>query len=378
VSGAVETPASELIEGPVVEPRPSAVRRFFSAWLVRRLFKAVLTVFIVTTGTFFLVRLLPGNPVDTYIQTQIAQTGVSYAEAAAQARGLFSLDPNEPLIQQYFDYLGNVLHADFGNSLLSPGTTVAQVIKTYLPWTLFSVGIATILSFGIGILAGMLMAYRRESWIDHVLTSIGSLLHAIPNYILAIVIVVFFGVKLQLFDLSTIRGSYSPGISPEFSLSFLNDALYHASLPIIAYVLTTVGSWALVMKSSTVETLGEDYVTVARARGLTDARIRAGYVGRNAVLPLFSQLAVSLGFVVGGSIFVEKIFGYQGIGYSLYTAVSGRDYPVLQGIFLVITISVVVANLLADLLYSRLDPRIRTTAKTKGPAVQAKGVTTDG
>ncbi|GAA1661621.1 ABC transporter permease [Kribbella alba] len=366
MSDAVDTPAPRLVEGLPEEPKPSPARRLADAWLVRRLGKALLTIFLVTTLTFFLVRLLPGNPVDTYIQTQIAQTGVSYAEAAAQARGLFSLDPNEPLIQQYFDYLGNVLHGDFGNSLLSPGTTVAQVIKTYLPWTLFSVGIATILSFGIGILAGMLMAYRRESWIDHVLTSIGSLLHAIPNYILAIIIVVFFGVKLQLFDLSTIRGSYSPGMSPEFSLSFLNDALYHASLPIIAYVLTTVGSWALVMKSSTVETLGEDYVTVARARGLTDARIRAGYVGRNAVLPLFSQLAVSLGFVVGGSIFVEKIFGYQGIGYSLYTAVSGRDYPVLQGIFLVITISVVVANLLADLLYGRLDPRIRTAAKAKG------------
>jgi peptide/nickel transport system permease protein len=173
-------------------------------------------------------------------------------------------------------------------------------------------------------------------------------------------------VKLQVFNLTTIRGSYSPGMTPEFSLSFLNDALYHATLPILAYLLTTVGSWALVMKSSTVETLGEDYVTVARARGLTDAKIRLGYVGRNAVLPLFSQLAVSLGFVVGGSIFVEKIFGYQGIGYSLYNALSGRDYPVLQGIFLVLTVSVVLANFLADVLYSRLDPRIRTGGKAKG------------
>jgi peptide/nickel transport system permease protein len=366
VSGAVEIPDRKLVEGPVDEPKPSPGRRFADAWLVRRLAKAILTIFLVSTLTFFLVRLLPGNPVDTYIQTQIAQTGASYADAAAQARSLFSLDPNQPLIQQYLNYLVNVLHGDFGTSLLSPGTTVAEVIKTYLPWTLFSVGIAQILSFVIGILAGMLMAYRRESWIDHVLTSVGSLLHAIPNYLLAIIIVVFFGVKLQLFNLSTIRGSYSPGVTPEFSLSFLNDALYHASLPIIAYVLTTVGSWALVMKSSTVETLGEDYVTVARARGLADGRIRAGYVGRNAVLPLFSQLAVSLGFVVGGSIFVEKIFGYQGIGFSLYTAISGRDYPVLQGIFLVITISVVVANLLADVLYSRLDPRIRVGGKAKG------------
>jgi peptide/nickel transport system permease protein len=366
VSGAVETPASKLIEGPAEEPRPTAVRRFTSAWLVRRFAKAILTIFLVTTMTFFLVRLLPGNPVDTFISTQIAQTGVSYADAAAQARSLFSLDPDQPLVQQYLQYMVNMVHGDFGNSLLSPGTTVAQVIKTYLPWTLFSVGIATIIAFITGIVAGMVMAYRRETWIDHLLTSIGSLLHAIPNYILAILIVVFLGVKLQLFDLTKARGSYSPGVQPAFTLSFLNDALYHATLPILAYTLTTVGSWALVMKSSTVETLGEDYVTVARARGLTDQRIRSGYVGRNAVLPLFSALAVSLGFVVGGSIFVERIFGYQGIGFSLFNALSGRDYPVLQGIFLVLTISLVLANLAADILYSRLDPRIRVGGKAKG------------
>jgi peptide/nickel transport system permease protein len=366
VSGAVEIPASELIEGPADEPRPNAARRFLNAWLPRRIAKAILTIFIVTSGTFFLVRLLPGNPVDTYIQTQIAQTGVSYEAAAAQAKNLFSLDPDQPLIQQYVTYMVNLLHGDFGNSLLSPGTTVAQVIRTYLPWTLFSVGVATIIAFVIGIVAGMIMAYRRESWVDHTLSSVGSLLHAIPNYILAILIVVFLGVKLQVFNLTEARGSYTPGVEPSFSLAFLNDIFYHAMLPILAYVLTTVGSWALVMKSSTTETLGEDYVTVARARGLSDSRIRSGYVGRNAVLPLFSALAVSLGFVVGGSIFVERIFGYQGIGFSLYNAVSGRDYPVLQGIFLVITISVVLANLLADILYSRLDPRVRIPGKGQG------------
>lgn len=366
MGGAVETPTGKLIEAPVAEPRPSPVKRFLRAWLVRRLAKAILTVFIVTTGTFFMVRLLPGNPVDTYIQTQIAQTGISYADAAAQARNLFSLDPDQPLIQQYVTYMLNLVHGDFGNSLLSPGTTVAEVIKTYLPWTLFSVGVATIFSFIIGIAAGMLMAYRRESWVDHLLSSLGSLLHAIPNYILAILIVVFLGVKLQWFNLTEARGSYTPGVEPSFSLSFLNDIFYHAMLPILAYALTTVGSWALVMKSSTTETLGEDYVTVARARGLSDSRIRTGYVGRNAVLPLFSQLAVSLGFVVGGSIFVEKIFSYQGIGYILFNAVNGRDYAVLQGIFLVVTISVVAANLLADILYSRLDPRIRVGGQAKG------------
>jgi peptide/nickel transport system permease protein len=347
------------------EKRPSLIGQVGGSWIVRRLVKFVVTVFVVTTLTFFLVRLLPGNPVDTFITTQMQQTGMSYADAAAMAQGLFSFNPREPMLQQYATYMSNMLHGNLGNSLLSPGTTVVQTIRIYLPWTLFSVGVAQIMAFVFGVLLGMLMAYRRTTWIDHVLTNLGSLLHAIPNYILAILIVVFFGVKLQVFDLTAMRGSYSPGVHPSFSLDFLSDALYHASLPILVYVLTTVGTWALVMKSSTVEALGEDYVTVAKARGLSESRIVFGYVGRNAVLPLFSQLAVTFGFVVGGAIFVEKIFSYQGIGLALFTAINGRDYPVLQGIFLIITVSVVLANLVADLLYSRLDPRIRVAGSER-------------
>jgi peptide/nickel transport system permease protein len=346
------------------KPR-SVLRQVSGSWVLRRLIKFVVTIFVVASLTFFLIRLLPGNPVDTFISTQMQQTGMSHADAAAMAQGLFSFNPNEPVINQYGTYMNNLLHGNLGNSLLSPGTTVAQVIRTYLPWTLFAVGVAQILAFIFGVLVGMLIAYRRTTWIDHVLTNLGSLLHAIPNYIMAILFVVFLGVKLQVFDLTAMRGSYSPGVHPSFSFDFLSDALYHASLPILVYVLTTVGTWALVMKSSTVEALGEDYVTVAKARGLAESRIIFGYVGRNAVLPLFSQLAVTFGFVVGGSIFVEKVFSYQGIGLELFTALNGRDYPVLQGIFLVLTVSVVFANLVADLLYSRLDPRIRVVGSER-------------
>ena len=345
--------------------RRSIFGRVSGSYVLRRIIKALLTVYAVATLTFFLVRLLPGNPIDTYIQTLIGQQGMSYPDAAAQAAGLFSFDPTEPVFQQYLSYLGNVVHGNLGNSILSPGVTVVQTIRIYLPWTLFSVGVATLLAFLLGIGAGMLMAYRRGTWIDHLLTTVGSFLHAIPNYLLAILFVVIFGVKLQLFDLTAMRGSYSPGVHPNFSLDFLSDILYHASLPILIYLLTTVGTWALVMKSSTVETLGQDYVTVAKARGLADSRIIFGYVGRNAVLPLVSQLAVSFGFVVGGAILVEKTFAYQGIGAATFTALNGRDYPVLQGIFLVITVSVVVANLLADLIYSRLDPRITKPGSEK-------------
>jgi peptide/nickel transport system permease protein len=150
-----------------------------------------------------------------------------------------------------------------------------------------------------------------------------------------------------------------PGLQPGLTVAFVTDVLYHAALPVLTYVLTTIGSWMLLMKSSTLSTLEEDYVTVARARGLSDGRIMRAYVGRNAVLPLFAQVAIAAGFVVGGSVVIERIFVYEGIGFVLLDAINRRDYPLMQAIFLVITVSVIGANLLADLLYSRLDPRIR-------------------
>jgi peptide/nickel transport system permease protein len=332
-------------------------------YVLRRVLKALLTIFLISTMTFFLVRLLPGNPVETYINTLIGQYGMSYQDAATQAAGLFSFNPSEPLLQQYWEYLQALSHGDLGRPLLSPGATVGDLIKSYLPWTLFSVGLGLLISFTLGIGLGMLIAYHREGPADHILTAVGSLLHSVPNYLLAIMIVVFLGVQLGWLPITNMRGSYSPGVTPSLSFDFAKDALYHASLPIATYVLSTIGSWMLIMKSSTLATLDEDYVTAARARGLKDGRITTAYVGRNAVLPLFTQLAIAAGFVVGGSLLIEPLFQYQGIGWILKNAVNQRDYPVMQGIFLVVTTSVVVANLLADLLYGRLDPRIRINSE---------------
>jgi peptide/nickel transport system permease protein len=335
----------------------------YRSYVVRRVVKALVTIFLISTLTFFLVRMLPGNPVDAFISALIGQYGMSYQDAANQAAGLFSFNPNQPLAEQYWQYLVALSHGDLGRPLLSQGTTVGDIIKSYLPWTLFSVGLGLIISFSVGIGLGMVMAYRREGVADHVLTALGSLLYSVPNYLMAIMIVVFLGVQLGWLPITNMRGAYSPGVTPALSLDFVKDALFHASLPIATYVLSTVGSWMLIMKSSTLATLGEDYVTAARARGLKNSRITAAYVGRNAVLPLFTQLAIAAGFVVGGSLLIEPLFQYQGIGWILKNSVNQRDYPVMQGIFLVITVSVVMANLLADLLYGRLDPRIRISTE---------------
>ena len=340
----------------------SAPRRFHSilhSYVVRRLGRALVVIWIVASGVFFLVRLLPGNPVEVYINTQIGQYGKTYEQAAAEAAGIFSFNPNTPLWRQYLDYVVGVFTGDLGNSIVSPGITVVQKIALHLPWTLFSVGLALVISVAIGLTLGMVMAYRRGGVIDHSVSLIGSALHAVPNYLMAILIVVVGAVQLGIIDFARMRGNSSPGLKPGFNYTFIADAMYHATLPMITYILTTVGTWALVMKSSTTQVLGEDYVTVAKARGLNELRIQSNYVGRNALLPLVSQIATQAGFVVGGAIFVEQTFAYRGVGLALFESISSRDYPVIQGILLVVTIVVVLANLAADLINAALDPRIR-------------------
>lgn len=338
-----------------------SINRVVSHYLFRRLLKAIFTIFFVTSLIFFLIRLMPSNPIQVYINELIVQYSLTYDEARDQAASLFAIDLDAPMYVQYLDYLSHLLRGDLGTSLRSPGTTVLSVIARFLPWTLFSVGTGLLISFTLGVSLGMLMAYKRESSLEPVLAGMGSFLSSVPNYIIGILLLVFLGVRWELVPIGQMRGSMTPGIQSGLNPSFIADIFFHAALPIATYVLTTIGGWMLTMKSSTISTLGEDYVTVARARGLSETRITTAYVGRNAALPLFTQLAISIGFVVGGSILIEQIFVYQGIGYQLLVAINNRDYPVMQGIFFIITASVVASNFLADFLYSRLDPRVRVT-----------------
>lgn len=352
--------ATTLSASQVEHPHQSTLlQRLTHSYYAQKLLKTLFTVFVVTTFTFFLVRLLPGNPVEQMINFLINTQGISMKEAQDQAAALYAIDLNQPLYLQYFDYLAKTFRGDLGYSLLSQGTTVTSIILKFLPWTIFSVGTGLILSFVVGMGLGMVMAYARDSWIDHGLTVFASIFSSVPDYLIGLLLIVWLGIQWKLVPIAAMRGSLSPNTVPGLNLAFFADAFFHAALPISTYFITTVGRWMLSMKSSTISTLGEDYVTVAKARGLTDWRITTAYVGRNASLPLFTQLAISIGFVVGGSFLIERIFVYQGIGAALGAAIGRRDYTVMQGIFLVITLSVVFANFFADLLYSWIDPRIK-------------------
>jgi peptide/nickel transport system permease protein len=334
-----------------------SIQKVTSSYLLRRLAKALFSIWLVTTITFFVIRAMPGSAVDVLMQELTAQ-GVSPEDARNQAAALMNIDLDQPLAGQYMDYLGNVLRGDLGNSYRSAGKPVSSLIAQVLPWTLFSVGLALLITFVLGIALGTIMAYKRDTWIDHLLGNLAATLDAVSPYLIGLLAILLFGITWKLVPIMDMRGAISPGIKPGFTLEFLTDIFKHVRVLLLVYVLSSIGSWMLQMKSNTVATLGEDYVTVARARGLTDGRILTAYVGRNATLPLFTRLATSVGFVMGGSVLLETLFTYQGVGYLLARSIADRDYPIMQGVFLIITISVIFANLLADYVYGWLDPRV--------------------
>lgn len=337
------------------------IGRVLRSYVFRTILQALFTIWLTVTFTFVLVRLLPSSPVDVYVDKQMQTKGMTYEQALAKASLMFDTDFQKPIGEQYLIYLGNILSGNLGYSITSVGTPTYQVIAQFLPWTLFSVGLALLISFVVGLLMGMIMAYWRNSIFDTVLTTLASFLGSVPNYLIAILIVYLFGVQLKWFSVGAARGAYSPGVEAGFSVIFILDILAHAALPILTYLLSSFGNWALTMKNSTLGVLGEEYVNAAHARGLGRGRIITAYVGRNAALPLFTQLALSIGFVVGGSVIIEQYFQYPGIGLRLVGAIRERDYPIIQGIFLIITITVIIANLLTDFLYGQLDPRVRIT-----------------
>jgi len=332
-------------------------------YTLRVFLQAIITIWAVTTFTFFLVRLMPGNPIDVLIEQILTQESISYQEAYDRVAASFDIDPNASTLDQYFDWLGDLIRLDLGESITSPGTKVLDEIARFLPWTVFAVGSALLISFVLGIVLGMMMAYYRNSALDHILSLFASFMTGVPNYIWGLLIIIIIGIQWGMFDVGAARGTYDNGLTPGFNFAFIKSVLEHATLPIITYVVSTLGSWMLNMKSSTMSVLNEDYVNVAEARGLKDNRIITAYVGRNASLPLFTQLTISIGFVLGSGVVIEEIFVYWGLGHYLFQSITVRDYTSMQGVFLILTMTVVLANVFADLTYGFLDPRVRVSGE---------------
>jgi peptide/nickel transport system permease protein len=313
-------------------------------FILQRLGFYLLAAWAALTLNFFLPRLMPGD-----------FRGQLRPEAMQALREAFGLT-QEPLLAQYFTYLGHVLRGDFGVSVAYFPSPVSGIIGTGLVWTLFLAGTAVILSFAVGTLLGVAAAWWRGGFIDTVLPPVLALLGAFPYFWLAMVALYVFGFQLGWFPLGH---AYGDDVTPGWNAPFFADVLRHAALPIGTVVLATLGGWMLSMRNTMVAVLGSDYVNLARAKGLPPSGVVLRYAARNALLPSVTGFGMALGFVLGGSLLTEIIFSYPGQGYLLVQAVQSQDYPLMQGIFLVITLAVLGANWLVDIAYLWLDPRTR-------------------
>ncbi|WP_156250229.1 ABC transporter permease [Pseudactinotalea terrae] len=323
--------------------------------ILRKLAFYLVALFAALTLNFAIPRMLPSNPVDVLLGKLQAQGPVT-PETRQALMLLFGTDTSVPIWQQYLDYLQSLATGNLGVSVTYFPTPVTEVIASALPWTLVLVGLTTLITFVIGMVIGTIAGWKRGTWVDSLIPST-TILASVPYFWLAMVLVYLLSVTAGIFPLG---GGYDVRrTSPELSFEFLSSALYYAALPALTIVISSIGGWILGMRNMMVSTLSEDYVITARAKGLSPKRVMITYAARNAALPSIAGFAISLGFVVGGSVVMEQVFSYPGIGNAFLLAVQNNDYALMQGLFLVITISVLGANLLVDLLYQFIDPRTR-------------------
>lgn len=323
--------------------------------ILKKMLMSVVTVLCAVLLTFFLLRLTPGSAIDG-LARQLAQTnGITLEAAYERVAKMVNYDPREPLHKQLLRYVNELLHGNLGTSMIYQTVTVNEIVAKALPWTVFVLSISLLISFLIGIQLGTRMAWKRNSILEPIVSVYATITSAVPGFIIAILLLVIFAYNLNWFPYN---GAYDIDVTPGFNLPFFWSVLKHAFLPILTYVITSVGGWALAMKGSAISVLGEDYVNAAYARGLSDRTIMKNYVRRNALLPLITSLAMNFGFMISGSALIENIFSYPGMGYYIAQASSQRDYTLMQGLLLVTATAVIIANLIADLIYSKLDPRV--------------------
>jgi peptide/nickel transport system permease protein len=322
--------------------------------IVRKLILFVATLWAAVTVNFFIPRLMPGTPGDAALAKLAGNGPINPAQRQAIEATLGV--PHGSLVSQYWTYLGNSAHGRFGISYTYFPQTVSSLIIHALPWTLVLVGTVTVIAFVVGTLLGVLAAWRRGRAVDTVATVGGTFTSAFPYFWTALLLLFVFAFKLNWFP---IKGGYQANVSPNLSLAFVRDAAFHSVLPALTILISGLGGWLLGMRNNMINTLGEDYVTFAEANGLRGRTVALRYAARNALLPNLTAFGMALGLVVGGSLLTEVVFAYPGVGYLLYNAVVNEDFPLMQALFLVITISVLVANFAVDLLYGLLDPRVR-------------------
>ncbi len=331
------------------------MRGLTTGYVLKRLGMFFLTIWLGLTLMFFIPRLAPGDPVSAMVSRLMAQAGrVEQSDEMIEAwRARFGLDA--PLPVQYLRYLSNSARFDLGYSMAYFPATVDEMVARAIPWTLGLLAIATAISFALGNAIGALLGWRPTPRLMKMLLPVTLCFTSIPPFMLGILLIYVFAFGFELFPFA---GAYGRGVEPGLSWGFVSSVVHHGTLPACAVVLTTMGFWALGMRAMMITTEGDDYMILAEAKGLRASRIFWLYGVRNAVLPQITALALSIGSIAGGSIIVEYIFAYPGVGYLLYQGIVNNDYALIQGIVFMLICGVSTAVLIIDLTYPLIDPRI--------------------
>lgn len=321
------------------------------SFLMRR-FGFYFAAFVIAISfNFLLPRLMPGDPVEALFAAAQGKMDISQMDAVREMYGF--VDGN--ILVQYLHYIKSVFTLDLGPSVLMFPIDVSSVIGMALPWTLFLALGSLIVALIIGVTVGTYASYRREGWFGQWVPPILAFISNFPYIVTALLLFYLFGLKFELLPLAY---TYDPALTPEFSWVFISSVIEHAILPVGSMVVVGIATWVFNMRNAMINVLGEDYVTMAEAKGLSSIRVMVRYAGRNAILPVATAIAMAIGFSFAGSIMTEVVFNYQGLGNILLKGIIARDYPLIQAILLILVTAVLTANFIADLLYVWLDPRI--------------------
>ncbi len=326
----------------------------FRRYLVTKAIWYLVALLAAVSLNFFLPRLIPGNPVDLIISRFMQGGGQGAGASKVYQAFIAQFDLDKPLFGQFLTYLGNIAHGDLGQSFSLFPARVSTLIRQAVPWTVALQLPAIVIGWILGNVLGALAAFKRGAFDRNVFVT-ALAFSSIPYYALAIVLLYLFAVALPVFPAA---GGYSFGVFPSLSWSFFTNALSHYLLPFLSLVLIAIGGQAVGMRSMAIYELGSDYVNYATSLGVHERRV-LGYVFRNAMLPQITGLALSLGTLVGGALITEIVFSYPGIGTLLFNAINANDYPLIQGVTLIIIAAVLLANFLVDIAYGYIDPRIR-------------------
>lgn len=321
------------------------------SFILRRLSFYFTAFLLAISFNFFLPRMMPGDPIEAMFAAAQGKMDLAQMDAVREMYGFM----NGSLFEQYISYMQSVFTLDLGPSVLMFPIDVTTVVGMSLPWTMFLALGSLIVALIIGVTIGTYASYRREGFFGQFVPPFLAFISNFPYIVTALILFYLFGLKMELLPLAY---TYDPSLDPGFTLEFIGSVAKHAILPMGSMILVGIATWVFNMRNAMINVLGEDYVTMAEAKGLSSFRVMYRYAGRNAILPVATAIAMAIGFSFAGSIMTEVVFNYQGLGNILLKGIMARDYPLIQAILLILVSAVLTANFIADLLYVWLDPRI--------------------